>query len=104
MRLRSKQHLLDTLVERARDQNAYTRARVMQTWASLAVSRCIDMGHWLCVSELAVGESYPGRAFGTLEGLRFHPVLHAHYHAHKLSLSAEGAWQDENLCPTISFC
>ena len=55
VRLRSKQHLLDTLVERARDQNAYTRARVLQTWASLAVSRSIDMGHWLCVAELAVG-------------------------------------------------
>jgi len=58
-RLRSKQHLLDTLVERARDQNAYTRARVMQTWASLAVSRSIDMGHWLCVAELGIGSPPP---------------------------------------------
>ena len=58
-RLRSKQHLLDTLVERARDQSAYTRARVMQTWASLAASRSIDMGHWLCVTELAIGMVQP---------------------------------------------
>ena len=75
----------------------------MQTWASLAVSRCIDMGHWLCVSELAVGESYPGRVFGTLEGLTFHPVSRANYHAHKPSLHAEGAGQGENLCLTTSF-
>ena len=54
-RLRSKQHLMSTLVERARDQSAYTRARVMQTWATLASSRSIDMGHWNCVTDLAIG-------------------------------------------------
>lgn len=56
VRLRTKQHLLDTLIERARDQSAFTRARVMQTWSSLAVSRSIDMGHWLCVTEIAIGK------------------------------------------------
>lgn len=55
-RLRSKQHLLDTLVDRARDVNAFTRARVLQTWAHLAERKVIPLGHWICVTGIAVGE------------------------------------------------
>jgi len=47
--------MLDTLLERARDVNSYTRARVLQTWAFLAESRAIPLGTYLAVSELAVG-------------------------------------------------
>lgn len=49
------QAMLDTLLERARDVNSYTRARVLQTWAFLAESRAIPLGTYLAVSELAVG-------------------------------------------------
>ena len=55
-RLRSKQHLLDTLVDRARDVNAFTRARVLQTWTHLAERKVIPLGHWICVTGIAVGE------------------------------------------------
>lgn len=54
-RLRSKQQLLHTLVERVRDQNAYTRARVLQTWMYLAEKTAIPLGHWICVTQIAVG-------------------------------------------------
>ncbi len=54
-RLRSKQQLLQTLVDRVRDQNAYTRARVLQTWAHLAEKMAVPLGHWLCVTQIAVG-------------------------------------------------
>ena len=56
-RLRSKQQLLHTLVERVRDQNAYTRARVLQTWVYLAEKTAIPLGHWICVTQIAVGAS-----------------------------------------------
>lgn len=58
-RLRSKHKLLATLVERVRDSNAYTRARVLQTWAHLAEVAAIPLGHWVCVTELAVGKQWP---------------------------------------------
>ena len=51
----SKQRLLDTLVERALDANAFTRARVMQTWAHLASASAVPLGHYLCVTRLAIG-------------------------------------------------
>ena len=54
-RLRSKHNLLATLVERVRDSSAYTRARVLQTWGHLAEASAIPLGHWVCVTELAVG-------------------------------------------------
>ena len=57
-RLRSKQQLLNTLVERVRDQNAYTRARVLQTWMHLAERKALPLGHWVCVTQLAVGEAH----------------------------------------------
>lgn len=54
-RLRSKQQLLHTLVERVKDQNAYTRARVLQTWMYLAEKTAVPLGHWICVTQIAVG-------------------------------------------------
>ena len=54
-RLHSKQGLLAALVERVRDGNAYTRARTLQTWGALAEAAAIPLGHWVCVTELAVG-------------------------------------------------
>lgn len=38
-----------------RDQNAYTRARVLQTWAHLAEKMAVPLGHWVCVTQIAVG-------------------------------------------------
>ncbi|CAL8472231.1 g11773 [Coccomyxa elongata] len=54
-RLRSKHALLATLMERVRDSNAYTRARVLQTWSHLAEISCIPLGHWNAVTKLAIG-------------------------------------------------
>ena len=63
----SKQRLLDTLVERALDANAFTRARVMQTWTHLASASAVPLGHYLCVTRLAIGEA-PGLEDGSLGG------------------------------------
>ena len=52
-RLRTKQHLLDLLVERAYDASAFTRARVLNAWAALADRGSLPLGHWLCVTRLA---------------------------------------------------
>lgn len=54
-RLRSMQHLLDTLMERARDQTSYTRANVCRTWSFLAEHGKIPMGHWTHVADMAIG-------------------------------------------------
>lgn len=54
-KLKSKQALLDALVERARDVSSYTRSRVLQTWAQLAEERAIPLSHWLLVTELGSG-------------------------------------------------
>lgn len=54
-KLKSKQALLDALVERARDVSSYTRSRVLQTWAQLAEERAIPLSHWLLVTEVGIG-------------------------------------------------
>ena len=59
MRLHAKQGLLDTLVLRARDISAYTRATVLRTWGSLATSESIPLGHWSLVTDMAVGDVAP---------------------------------------------
>ena len=64
-RLRSKQQLLQTLVDRVRDQNAYTRARVLQTWGHLAEKKAIPLGHWVCVTQIAVGTGSNAAQFGS---------------------------------------
>ena len=61
-RLRAKQGLLATLVERCRDGNAYTRARTLQTWAALAEASAIPLGHWVCITQLAAGAPQPPKA------------------------------------------
>lgn len=52
-KLRTKQGLLNLLIARARDSSAFTRARVLQTWTYLAANKCIPLGHWNCVSQIA---------------------------------------------------
>ncbi len=54
-RLRTKQHLLDILCERTRDQSSYTRKAVLQTWENLAQNRAIPLGHWQVVTSIATG-------------------------------------------------
>ena len=49
------QGLLDTLMERARDETSYTRAAVCRTWAGLAESGKVPMGHWTAVTNMAIG-------------------------------------------------
>nr|ATG70746.1 binding [Hesperocyparis bakeri] len=54
-RLRSKQAMLDILLERCRDVSAYTRSRVLQTWAELCEEHSVSIGLWNQVSEIAAG-------------------------------------------------
>ncbi|GBG66498.1 hypothetical protein CBR_g63081 [Chara braunii] len=53
--LRSKQGLLDVLVERLRDTSAYTRGKVLQTWAYLCEENAVPLGHLNHVAELGAG-------------------------------------------------
>lgn len=46
---------MDILLERARDSNAYTRSKVLQTWATLCVESAVSIGHWNLVSSVAAG-------------------------------------------------
>ena len=62
-RLRAKQGLLATLVERCRDGNAYTRARTLQTWAALAEASAVPLGHWVCITQLAAGATQPPKSY-----------------------------------------
>lgn len=53
--LRTKQGFLDLLVERVHDTSAFTRARVLNTWATMAEAKAIPLSHWLIVTDLAIG-------------------------------------------------
>ena len=53
--LRAKQGFLDLLVERVHDVSAFTRARVLQTWATMAEKKAIPLSHWLVVADLGIG-------------------------------------------------
>jgi condensin complex subunit 1 len=53
--LRAKQGFLDALVERVHDVSAFTRARVLNTWAQMAEQKAIPLSHWLIVCDLAIG-------------------------------------------------
>ena len=53
--LRAKQGFLDLLVERVHDVSAFTRARVLQTWAAMAEKKAVPLSHWLVVADLAIG-------------------------------------------------
>ncbi|KAG9458101.1 hypothetical protein H6P81_002609 [Aristolochia fimbriata] len=49
--LRSKQAMLEVLLERCKDVSAYTRSRVLQVWAELCEQYSVPIGLW---NELAV--------------------------------------------------
>ena len=53
-RVRSKQHVLDALIARAADTSAFTRSRVMHTWAFVAERRSIPISHWNAVARLVL--------------------------------------------------
>ncbi|KAJ7519949.1 hypothetical protein O6H91_20G060900 [Diphasiastrum complanatum] len=55
VRLRNKQAMIDVLLERARDASAYTRNRVLQTWAYLCEEHAVSIGLWNQVADLAAG-------------------------------------------------
>jgi condensin complex subunit 1 len=54
-RLRSKQAMLEILIERCRDVSAYTRSRVLQVWAELCEENSISIGLWNEVASVASG-------------------------------------------------
>lgn len=55
LRLKAKQGFLDALVGRTHDVNAFTRARVLNTWIFLLEKEVVPIGHWNTVTELAIG-------------------------------------------------
>ncbi|XP_076908529.1 condensin-1 complex subunit CAP-D2-like [Bidens hawaiensis] len=54
-RLRTKQAMLEILLERARDVSAYTRSRVLQVWAELCEEHSVTIGLWNEVAVVASG-------------------------------------------------
>jgi condensin complex subunit 1 len=77
-RLRSKQHLLDILCERIRDQSSYTRKAVLQTWQYLAEQRAIPLGHWLVVTTIATGRLEDKSSLVRKEAMRLIGYLMLH--------------------------
>lgn len=55
VRLRSKQAMLEILLERCRDVSAYTRSRVLQVWAELCEEHSVSIGLWNEVAAIAAG-------------------------------------------------
>ncbi|XP_038718935.1 condensin complex subunit 1 isoform X2 [Tripterygium wilfordii] len=55
VRLRTKQAMLEILLERCRDVSAYTRSRVLQVWAELCEGNCVSIGLWNEVAAVAAG-------------------------------------------------
>ncbi|KAL6498518.1 Condensin-1 complex subunit CAP-D2 [Orobanche hederae] len=55
IRLRTKQAMLEILMERCRDVSAYTRSRVLQVWAELCEEYSISIGLWNEVATVASG-------------------------------------------------
>ncbi|RDY13843.1 Condensin complex subunit 1 [Mucuna pruriens] len=55
IRLRTKQAMLEILLERCRDVSAYTRSRVLQVWAELCEEHSISIGLWNEIAEVAAG-------------------------------------------------
>ena len=55
--LRAKQGFLDLLVDRTHDVSAFTRARVLQTWSTMAEKKAIPLSHWLVVADLGCGDA-----------------------------------------------
>ncbi|KAG8372081.1 hypothetical protein BUALT_Bualt12G0029400 [Buddleja alternifolia] len=54
-RLRTKQAMLEILLERCRDVSAYTRSRVLQVWAELCEEHSVSIGLWNEVATMASG-------------------------------------------------
>lgn len=55
IRLRTKQAMLEILLERCRDVSAYTRSRVLQVWAELCEEHSVSVGLWNEVAAVAAG-------------------------------------------------
>ncbi|KAI3772650.1 hypothetical protein L6452_03840 [Arctium lappa] len=55
IRLRTKQAMLEILLERARDVSAYTRSRVLQVWVELCEEHSVSIGLWNEVAGVAAG-------------------------------------------------
>lgn len=55
IRLRTKQAMLEILLERCRDVSAYTRSRVLQVWAELCEEHAVSIGLWNEVVVVASG-------------------------------------------------
>ncbi|GAA0170382.1 chromatin/chromatin-binding, or -regulatory protein [Lithospermum erythrorhizon] len=55
IRLRTKQAMLEILLERCRDVSAYTRSRVLQVWAELCEENSVSIGLWNEVVAVATG-------------------------------------------------
>ncbi|KAH8506672.1 hypothetical protein H0E87_013467 [Populus deltoides] len=55
VRLRTKQAMLEILLERCRDVSAYTRSRVLQVWAELCEQHSVSIGLWNEVAAVAAG-------------------------------------------------
>ncbi|OVA04093.1 Condensin complex [Macleaya cordata] len=55
VRLRSKQAMLEILLERCRDVSAYTRSRVLQVWGELCEEHAVSIGLWNEVAMVAAG-------------------------------------------------
>ncbi|KAK9148479.1 hypothetical protein Scep_007236 [Stephania cephalantha] len=55
VRLRSKQAMLEILLERCRDASAYARSRVLQVWGELCEEHAISIGLWNEVAMIAAG-------------------------------------------------
>ncbi|AEE79606.1 binding protein [Arabidopsis thaliana] len=55
LRLRTKQAMLEILLERCRDVSAYTRSRVLQVWAELCEEHSVSIGLWNEVASLSAG-------------------------------------------------
>ncbi|KAJ8760176.1 hypothetical protein K2173_011032 [Erythroxylum novogranatense] len=55
VRLRTKQAMLEILLERCRDVSAYTRSRVLQVWAEQCEEHSVPIGLWNEVAAVAAG-------------------------------------------------
>lgn len=55
VRLRTKQAMLEILLERCRDVSAYTRSRVLQVWSELCEEHSVLIGLWNEVATVAAG-------------------------------------------------
>lgn len=63
IRLRTKQAMLEILLERGRDVSAYTRSRVLQVWGELCEEHSVSIGLWNEVAEVAAGRLEDKSAF-----------------------------------------